>query len=95
MRRTQQSRVRRNSFSSRALENCPLGVTRNCLLLRTGVLSPLPRVTEQTRRQLLKEIDEKGPFEFTRAAVGELDRAIHHFASGLGNYLQAMPRGHF
>jgi hypothetical protein len=57
------------------------------------VLSPLPRVTGQTRRQLLKEIDEKGPFEFTRAAVAELEQsnpellqAVHHFASGLGNY---------
>jgi hypothetical protein len=63
------------------------------------VLSPLPRVTKQTRRQLLKEIDEKGPFEFTRAAVAELEQsnpeplqAVHHFASGLGNYLQAMQR---
>jgi hypothetical protein len=53
------------------------------------VLSPLPRVTEHTRRQLLKEIDEKGPFEFTRTAVAELGQsnpellqAVHHFASG-------------
>jgi acyl-homoserine lactone acylase PvdQ len=65
--------------------------------LKTGVLSPLPRVTEQRRRQLLKEIDEKGPFESTRAAIAELEQsnpellqAVHHFASGLGHYLQAM-----
>ena len=32
---------------------------------------------------------------FTRAAVGELGQSNPHFASGLGNYLQAMPRGHF
>ena len=69
---------------SRAMENCPLGVTRNCLLLRTGVLSPLPRVTEQTRRQLLKEIDEKGPFEFTRAAVGELGQSNPPLRFGIG-----------
>lgn len=39
------------------------------------MLSPLPRVTEHTRRQLLKEIDEKGPFEFTRTAVAELGQS--------------------
>lgn len=63
----------------------------------TGALSPLPRVTELTRAQLVKEIDEKGPHEFTRGAVAELEQcnpellqAAHHFASGLGEYLQAM-----
>jgi hypothetical protein len=52
--------------------------------LRTGVLSPLPRVTEETRRQLLKEIDEKGPFEFTRAAVGELGQSNPPLRFGIG-----------
>jgi hypothetical protein len=47
-------------------------------------MAPLPRVTEQTRRQLLKEIDEKGPFEFTRAAVGELGQSNPPLRFGIG-----------
>jgi hypothetical protein len=32
--------VRSNSFCSRAMENCPLGVTRNCPLLENGQAEP-------------------------------------------------------
>jgi hypothetical protein len=46
---------------------------------------------------LLKEIGERGPSEFTHAAVSDLEQtnpellqAVHHIASGLGDYLQAM-----
>jgi hypothetical protein len=62
-----------------------------------GVLSPLPRVTALTRSQLVREIDEKGPDEFTLGAIAELEernpellQTAHNFASGLGDYLQAM-----
>jgi hypothetical protein len=61
------------------------------------VLTPLPRVTAQTRAQLVAEIDEKGPEAFTRDALAELEESnpellqmAHSFASGLGDYLRAM-----
>lgn len=61
------------------------------------VLTPLPRVSEQTRARLVMEIDEKGPEDFTREAIAELEddnpellQMAHNFASGLGNYLYAM-----
>jgi hypothetical protein len=63
----------------------------------TGMLSPLPRVSEETRALLVREIDEKGPGDFTLDALRELEernsellQMAHNFASGLGNYLQAM-----
>jgi hypothetical protein len=72
----------------RLLMSAPLGM---------GAVSPLPRVTEQTRAQLVKEIDEKGSDEFTLGAIAELEernpellQTAHSFASELGNYLQAM-----
>ena len=62
-----------------------------------GVLTPLPRVSEETRARLVKEIDEKGAEEFTLDAVAELEarnpellQMAHNFASGLGDYLPAM-----
>jgi hypothetical protein len=65
--------------------------------LGMGALSPLPRVTQHTRSQLVREIDEKGPDEFMLGAIAELEernpellQTAHNFASGLGNYLQAM-----
>jgi hypothetical protein len=61
------------------------------------VLTPLPRVTAQTRAQLVAEIDEKGSEAFTREALAELEESnpellqmAHSFASGLGDYLHAM-----
>lgn len=63
----------------------------------TGMLSPLPRVSEETRALLVREIDEKGPGDFTLDALRELEernpellQMAHNFASGLGNYLRAM-----
>jgi hypothetical protein len=63
----------------------------------TGILSPLPRVSEETRAHLVGEIDEKGPGDFTLDAIADLEarnpellQAAHNFASGIGNYLQAM-----
>jgi hypothetical protein len=63
----------------------------------TGMLSPLPRVSDATRALLVLEIDEKGPGLFTLDAIVELEsanpellQAAHSFASGLGDYLPAM-----
>ena len=62
-----------------------------------GMLSALPRVTEETRARLVAEIDENGPEAFTMDAVAKLQESnpellqmAHNFASGLGNYLLAM-----
>jgi hypothetical protein len=64
---------------------------------RTGVVIPLPRVSEETRTLLVAEIDEKGSEDFTREAIAELEKSnpellqmAHNFASELGNYLHAM-----
>ena len=63
----------------------------------TSVLTPLPRVSEETRARLVREIDEKGPGNFTLDAIAELEQhnpellqMAHNFASGLENYLHAM-----
>lgn len=63
----------------------------------TGVLSPLPRVSEETRARLVREIDEKGPADFTLDVIAELEECnpellqmAHNFASALENYLHAM-----
>jgi hypothetical protein len=63
----------------------------------TGVLTPLPRVSEETRALLVAEIDEKGPEDFTMDAIAELEESnpellqlAHNFASSLGNYLRGM-----
>jgi hypothetical protein len=63
----------------------------------TSVLTQLPRVSEETRARLVREIDEKGPGNFTLDAIAELEQhnpellqVAHNFASGLGNYLHAM-----
>jgi hypothetical protein len=63
----------------------------------TGMLSSLPRVSDATRALLGLEIDEKGPGLFTLDSIAELEsgnpellQAAHNFASGLGDYLQAM-----
>ena len=62
-----------------------------------GILTQLPRVSEETRARLVSDIDEKGTEEFTLEAIAELDRRnpellqmAHNFASGMGDYLQAM-----
>jgi hypothetical protein len=63
----------------------------------TGVMTPLPCVSADTRALLVGEIDEKGSADFTRDAIAELEKSnpellqmAHNFASGLGNYLHAM-----
>jgi hypothetical protein len=63
----------------------------------TSVLTSLPRVSEETRARLVREIDEKGPGNFTLDSIAELEQhnpellqVAHNFASGLGNYLHAM-----
>ena len=63
----------------------------------TATLSPLPRVSQETRALLVREIDEKGAGTFTLEAIAELEESnpellqtVHNFASGMGNYLQAM-----
>jgi hypothetical protein len=62
-----------------------------------SVLTQLPRVSEETRARLGREIDEKGPGNFTLDTIAELEQhnpellqVAHNFASGLGNYLHAM-----
>ena len=64
---------------------------------RADVVIPLPRVSAETRTLLVPEIDEKGSEDFTREAIAELEKSnpellqmAHNFASGVGNYLQAM-----
>ena len=63
----------------------------------TDTLSPLPRVSQETRALLVREIDEKGAGTFTLEAIAELEESnpellqtVHNFASRMGNYLQAM-----
>ena len=65
--------------------------------LSSGMVMPIPRVTEQTRALLVAEIDESGSEAFTVEAIAELQESnpellqmAHNFASGLGNYLLAM-----
>jgi hypothetical protein len=62
-----------------------------------GGLTPLPRVSEETRALLVAEIAEKGPVDFTMEAIAELEESnpellqmAHNFASGLGSYLHGM-----
>jgi hypothetical protein len=61
------------------------------------VLPPLPRVSAETRAQLVAEIDDKGSEAFTTEAIAELEnnnpellQMAHNYASGLEDYLQAM-----
>jgi hypothetical protein len=63
----------------------------------SGMVMPIPRVTEETRARLVADIDEHGPEAFTVDAIAELQHSnpellqmAHNFASGLGNYLLAM-----
>jgi hypothetical protein len=63
----------------------------------TATLSPLPRVSQETRALLVREIDEKGAGTFTLEAIAELEKSnpellqtVHNFASRMENYLQAM-----
>ena len=62
-----------------------------------GALTPLPRVSEETRALLVSEIDEKGPEDFMMEAIAELEESnpellqmAHNFALGLENYLHGM-----
>lgn len=63
----------------------------------SGGLTPVPRVSPETRDQLVAEIDKKGSEVFTRAAIADLEaknpepfQMAHSFASGLTDYLHAM-----
>jgi hypothetical protein len=58
---------------------------------------PLPRVTAETRDAIIREIDARGPEDFTRSAVADLERrnpellqVAHSFASRHPDYLSAM-----
>lgn len=60
-------------------------------------LSPLPRVTEQTRNDIVRAIDRTGPEEFTTEAIAllqadnpELLQMAHGFASRQKDYLSVM-----
>jgi hypothetical protein len=62
-----------------------------------GALTPLPRVSAETRALLVAEIDEKGLEDFTIETIAELEQSnpellqmAHNFASGLGNYLHGI-----
>jgi hypothetical protein len=62
-----------------------------------GILSLLPRLSEETRALLVKEIDERGTADFTIDAIAELEESnpellqtAHNFASAMGNYLKGM-----
>jgi hypothetical protein len=60
-------------------------------------LSPLPRVSPDTRDALVRAIDASGPDAFTVASLAELERdnpellqMAHNFASSHSNYLGVM-----
>jgi hypothetical protein len=62
-----------------------------------GMLSPLPRVTAQTRDMIVRTIDSKGPEAFTMDVVAELEASnpellqmAHGFASRQKDYLPVM-----
>jgi len=63
----------------------------------TATLMLVPRVSVETREQLVAEIDKKGSEAFTRGAIADLEvknpelfQMAHNFASGLTDYLHAM-----
>lgn len=63
----------------------------------TGSLMPVPRVSTETRDQLVAEIDVMGSEAFTRRAIANLEannpelfQMAHNFASSLVDYLHAM-----
>jgi hypothetical protein len=58
---------------------------------------PLPRVTPQTRAAVLRQIDARGPENFTRDSIDELERSnpellqfAHRFAARHPDYLRTM-----
>jgi hypothetical protein len=62
-----------------------------------AMLSPLPRVTAQTRDMIVRTIDSKGPEAFTMDVVAELEannpellQMAHGFASRQKDYLPVM-----
>jgi hypothetical protein len=63
----------------------------------TGSLMPVPRVSTETRDQLVAEIDVMGSEAFTSRAIANLEannpellQMAHNFASRLVDYLHAM-----
>jgi hypothetical protein len=65
--------------------------------LQSGVLSPLPRVSGETRDLIVASIDRIGDEEFTREAISNLEAAnpellqmAHAFASDQPDYAHAM-----
>ena len=62
-----------------------------------ALLTPLPRVTAETRDRLVAEIDQKGADAFILDAIAELETSnpellqmAHGFASAFPDYLHAM-----
>jgi hypothetical protein len=65
--------------------------------VQSGVLSPLPRVSGETRDLIVASIDRIGDEEFTREAISNLEAAnpellqmAHAFASDQPDYAHAM-----
>jgi hypothetical protein len=61
------------------------------------LLSPLPRVTPQTREMIVRVIDRKGPETFTMDVIDEMEtdnpellQMAHRFASRQRDYLSVM-----
>jgi hypothetical protein len=62
-----------------------------------AALNPLPRVTVETRAQIVAEIDKTSTESFVNAAIGQLEvgnpellQMAHFFASAQDNYLRTM-----
>jgi hypothetical protein len=60
-------------------------------------LMMVPRVSVDARERVVAEIDTRGPEDFTKSALAELEamnpelfQMAHHFASGVPDYLHAM-----
>ena len=65
--------------------------------LESGALSALPRVSLETREEIVARIDEIGDEQFSREAIRNLEVAnpgllqmAHHFASQRRDYVQTM-----
>ena len=65
--------------------------------LESSALSTLPRVSSETREEIVARIDEIGNEEFSREAIRNLEVAnpgllqmAHHFASQRGDYARTM-----
>src|SRR5580704_17530248 len=64
---------------------------------KRSLINPLPRVTMETRKTIIGEIDDKGPEAFTLDVIEDLEKnnpelmqMTHHFASQHRNYIGVM-----